>query len=587
MSVSEENGPTNGELAQSFTVEIPHKGYHTIELPEAVSLEHGCMFSVVLEMSVPSGSVLVPMETGEYAASTPGESWIMRDESWYMTESCFSQNDGKNFCIQAFSVTTCDHLNQETVTKTYDDCSGQGYEKIICSDCNGLLKETLFPRIAHTPGDWITEKEASCTQTGLSVKICTVCDQTVETEEIPMLEHTGEWKINRKATCTKEGQEVKECTVCGKRMEYRVIPMIAHNPGDWAVERVTTCTVAGILAKKCTECSLILESQDIPATGHSPGDWEVKVATNCWREGTLAILCQTCGVTLEAQKIPKVDHDYIYSVVTSPTCETSGVGKYTCSMCRGGYQVNIEPTGEHIYSEWTLVKEPTATQDGEKTRTCTACSKTENVVIKATGFEAKTGVTVDYLTGVISGIKAGEVSLEPYFEFVDEKFTWEYENQGRLGTGTKAFVKNGEETVGEYTILLYGDINGDAWYDGEDAVLANCFASGMLSKDSFGEVGYLAADCNHSGSVDIGDVKLLRDAGLFLSSVDQTQTAEVLFETSLEYKEYLGIIDQSISSEEESVSEKTENTENSFSIVNMVISLITELLSMLFKIRLI
>ncbi|MBP3442438.1 MAG: dockerin type I repeat-containing protein, partial [Clostridia bacterium] len=431
------------------------------------------------------------------------------------------------------------------VTAVYDDCYNQGYERVVCTDCDDIISEILLPKKAHTPGEWTTVTEATCIETGV---------------------------------------EVKECTVCGFTVETQSIPTIAHTPGDWIIEKAASCTGVGIQTKKCTECSTILETQDIPATGHSPGDWEVKIATNCWREGTQAILCQTCGLTLESQKIPKVDHDYIYSVVTSPTCEKSGVGKYTCSMCRGGYQVNIEPTGEHIYSEWTLVKEPTATQDGEKIHTCTGCSKTETEIINATGFEVKSGVTVDYITGIISGIKAGEVSLEPYAELVDENYSWEYENQGRLGTGTKAFLKNGEEIIGEYTILLYGDVNGDGWYDGEDAVLVNCFVNGMLSKESLGEVCYLAADCNHDGVTDISDIKLLRDAGTLLASIDQTKTAQVLFESSFAYAEYIDIIEQSPEQDTEEVQNETENKENSISIFDLIISLIKEILSMIIKI---
>ena len=591
VSLGEANDPTNGELMQSVTVTLPNEGYHTIDLPASVALEHGCVFSVVLEMTVPStGYLHIPVEAGDTATSTEGQSLILSGDNWYTTEKYDSDRQYKNLCIQAFSVTTCDHINQETVTKTYDDCSGQGYERIVCMDCNGILKETLYPRIAHTTGAWIIEKEASCTETGLSVKICTVCNQIAETQEIPMLEHTGEWKVGRKATCTEEGSESKVCTMCGKWLESREVPMIDHNPGDWMVERVTTCTVAGILAKKCTECSTILETQDIPVTGHSPGEWEVTVPTNCQREGTMAILCQTCGAMLESQTIPKVDHDYIYSVVTSPTCEKSGVGKYICSMCRGGYQVNIEPTGEHIYSEWTLVKEPTATQDGEKIHTCTGCSKTETEIVKATGFEVKSGVTIDYTTGVISGIKAGEVSLESYVDLVDEAYSWSYENDGRLGSGTKAYLKNGEEVIGEYRVLLYGDINGDGWYDGEDAVLVNCLVNGMLSKESLGDVSYLAADCNHDGVTDAGDIRLLREAGTLLASIDQTETAEVLFESSSVYTEYLDIIDQSPEQVDEPLEDNNvENAETGsgntgvfFSIINFVIRFIKEFFNLFF-----
>lgn len=548
VSTAETDDPTNGELAASFTVEVPRSGYHTIELPEAVMLEHGCVFSVVLSMSVDTGSISIPMEVGDDCTSIEGQSFCLKYGKWYKNEKYYSSREAKNYYIQAFTNTVCTHPNRETVTAVYDDCYNQGYERVVCTDCDDIISEILLPKKDHTPGEWTIVTEATCTETGL---------------------------------------EIKKCTVCGYTVETRSIPTIAHTPGDWIIEKAASCTVAGFQTKKCTECSQIVETQEIPVTGHSPGDWEVKVATNCWRDGTMAILCQTCGFTLESKKIPKVDHDYTYSVVTSPTCEKSGVGKYTCSMCRGGYQVNIEPTGEHVYSEWALVKEPTATQDGEKVHTCTGCSKTETEIVKATGFEVKSGVTLDYITGVISGIKAGDVSLEPYVELVDEGYSWSYENSGRLGSGTKALLMNGEEIIGEYTILLYGDVNGDGWYDGEDAVLVSCLANGMLSKESVVEVCYTAADCNHNGYIDSNDIKMLNEAGLLIASVDQTLSPEVLFETSSAYTEYIDIIDQSpVSVEEENSKNETEseNTKISFNIFEILIELIKEFFDVLFRI---
>jgi C1A family cysteine protease len=590
VSLGEANNPTNGELMQSVTVTLQNAGYHTIDLPESVALEHGCVFSVVLEMTAsPSGYLNIPVETWDTSTSTEGQSLILAGDNWYTTEKYDPDRQYKNFFIQAFSVTTCDHLNQDTVIKKYDDCSGQGYERIVCLDCNGILKETLYPRIAHTPGAWTTAKEASCTETGLSVKICTVCNQTVETQEIPMLEHVAEWKVDLEPTCTREGREERTCSVCNKYLESRDIPMIDHNPGDWEVERVTTCTVAGILAKKCTECSLILETQDIPVTGHSPGEWKTEYAPTCQGAGLYAQKCTVCQLILESQEIPKVDHDYRYSIAVKPTCVDGGIGRYTCSMCRQYYDENIGPTGEHIYSEWELVKEPTSIESGVKAHTCTACSYTENVVINATGFETKSGVSVDYLTGVISGIRAGDETLDAYVELVDENYSWVYENQGRLGTGTKVLLMNGEENIGEYSILLYGDVNGDGWYDGEDAVLVNCIVNNMLSEDNLGVSGYMAADCNHDGITDTADIKLLKDAGMLLTSVDQTKPAQVLFESSGAYVEYLDIIDQSPVQEDEPVqcpddsggNDVTGDCEKPFDFFSIIIGLIIRLLSTL------
>ena len=54
----------------------------------------------------------------------------------------------------------------------------------------------------------------------------------------------------------------------------------------------------------------------------------------------------------------------------------------------------------------------------------------------------------------------------------------------------------------------------------------------------------MAADCNHDGMVDETDVALLNEAGILLSSVDQSKSPEVLLETSSAYVEYINLIDQ-------------------------------------------
>lgn len=552
LSKSEMNA-SNGDLMQSFTVEIPRKGYHTIELPEAVQLEANCVFSVVLTLSVESGDLNLPVEVGNDRTSTEGQSLILNYGAWMAPERLYSSRSVKNLCIQAFTATECDHLNQETVVKRYDDCFNQGYERLICTDCNGVMSETLFPLKDHTIGDWETEKEPSCTEIGQSVKKCTVCGLTLESQEIPIIDHIA---------------------------------------GDWVTEKEPSCTKVGCRIKNCTSCGILIETQEIPMLDHTPGDWELEWHANCAVEGQLAKKCTVCATTLETQVIPKVEHNYRYSIITNPNCSESGLGRYTCFVCRDFYDVIIEPTGEHIYSEWELVKAPTSVEPGEKIHTCTVCMKAETEVISATGFELKQGTNVDYLTGVISGIRAGDSSLEPYVVLVDEGYSWEYENNGRLGTGTKAFLNDGEEIIGEYTILLYGDVTGDGWYDGEDAVIVNCIVNNMLNKDSLGEVCYRAADCNHDGVADTLDIKMLREAGLLILSIDQSETTDVLMESSSVFAEYLDIIDQSPVScdfqenTQGDIADKVmdENAEVSFRFSDILLNLFAEIMSIIMAI---
>ncbi|MBR2504284.1 MAG: hypothetical protein IKB62_09205, partial [Oscillospiraceae bacterium] len=54
----------------------------------------------------------------------------------------------------------------------------------------------------NTDGGWITEKEPTCTQEGLKLLICSICDEIVDSEVIPATGHSGEeWSIVREAVC--------------------------------------------------------------------------------------------------------------------------------------------------------------------------------------------------------------------------------------------------------------------------------------------------------------------------------------------------------------------------------------------------
>ena len=151
----------------------------------------------------------------------------------------------------------------------------------------------------------------------------------------------------------------------------------------------------------------------------------------------------------------------------------------------------------------------------------------------------------DFENNIISGILPGTTNLDYYGTFTNPDYAWSYQTEnGYLGTGTVANVVNGDEVIESYSILLYGDVNGDGWCDGMDAVLVSCIVNGMLSESDIGELAYRAADCNHDGVIDEADVDLLNQAGALLAEVDQTKSAEVLLETSSAYVEYISLIDQ-------------------------------------------
>ena len=119
-------------------------------------------------------------------------------------------------------------------------------------------------------------------------------------------------------------------------------------------------------------------------------------------------------------------------------------------------------------------------------------------------FNLNTTVTSDAKTGYIYGLDEGFADIASYVTVKD-------------GTGTSAFIPtvNGNGTGSKlevytitgalyktYTIIIFGDVNGDCKSDGMDAVLIGCMANNMGEYDD--SIKY-AADVNFDGSVSDAD----------------------------------------------------------------------------------
>ena len=85
--------------------------------------------------------------------------------------------------------------------------------------------------LSHTYGEWIVTEEATCTETGLRERTCSVCGEK-ETETIPLVEHEGIWQVTKEATENSEGEESLICSVCGKVIETRKIPALPSVGSD-------------------------------------------------------------------------------------------------------------------------------------------------------------------------------------------------------------------------------------------------------------------------------------------------------------------------------------------------------------------
>ena len=114
------------------------------------------------------------------------------------------------------------------------------------------------------------------------------------------------------------------------------------------------------------------------------------------------------------------------------------------------------------------------------------------------------------------------------------------------------------ERVDVYELVIFGDVDGDGWYDGRDAFIVSCIADKVISEEKAGKAKMSASDANRDGTVDIEDAELLQRAGVLLSEIDQNTDPEILMETQ-SFNEYLSLIDQSTDAgDSESLADNTD-----------------------------
>ena len=125
-------------------------------------------------------------------------------------------------------------------------------------------------------------------------------------------------------------------------------------------------------------------------------------------------------------------------------------------------------------------------------------------------FNLNTTVVHDSATGYIYGLDEGFADIANYITVKDGTGTAEFiptANGNGTGSQLKIYTLTGA-VYKTYTVIIFGDVNGDCKADGTDAVVIGCIANGMGEYDDC--VKY-AADVDFDGNV--SDVDIATVAG--------------------------------------------------------------------------
>ena len=330
-------------------------------------------------------------------------------------------------------------------------------EQALCTRC-GEPHGDLDPA-NHTGGTEIRDaKAATCMADGYTGDTwCLGCvTKIADGEPITKLDHDmGDWVTDKDVTCTADGSKRKDCSRCD-HCETEVIPAVGHD--HEALVMVPTCTTNGYTIYKC-HCGDTYTDDEVSMLGHDMSDWVVVSKATCTEDGLKRKGCSRCEY-YENEVIPANGHAY-EAVATPPTCVDNGYTTHTCSVCGDSYVDTYEDALGHELGEWTVVTEPAPGADGEERRDCGYCdyfetraTQYQGNVLKLEG-EDLLSQSVVYINGLPYAVKGeGE---NRYVELPTEEdcymVTYTYhvgdasDIHTQYPTGMKAYkVKNGEIT---------------------------------------------------------------------------------------------------------------------------------------------
>ena len=433
---------------------------------------------------------------------------------------------------------------KDVVASTAPTCTTSGTDVYVCTThtgnaaCGYTYNVTVAAK-GHTYGEGVVNEgdKATCDTDGTTTYTCTVdgCDATITTV-IPKTGHTLSTTVNE-ATCTAAGSVVTKCANC----DYSIEKPLAQKPHSISVSyKYPSCTVDGYVKEKCDKCEYEYTLSETPALGHSfTGEETVEKSASCLENGEKTVKCSRCSETTPVE-IPATGHNFIKKQIvaatctesgyilwacdnegceasykeltanpnghtwsttalegaTKATCEVDGKAIYKCQNCEATNEV-ITPKLGHSWTPWEVNKAPTATEDGENSRTCLRGCK-ETVKIPALGEAAL--YTVTFVLGgeviftqkvnYLGSAKAPEVAAKAPDANYHYTFSWD----------TDFSVVTGDITVtGIYTPV--GHTFGEWVID----KTADCKNEGL--RHSVCACGYVAEEITSKLTHDLSEIK--------------------------------------------------------------------------------
>ena len=284
-------------------------------------------------------------------------------------------------------------------------------------------------------------------------------------------------------TCEEPGGGQLRCVSCGDVVPVTPLSPLGHDYGDaafrWAddysacsatrvcardeshvwqvsctvthVSEGASCTAPGSITYTATADfygEIYTDSRTVhkDKLGHDY-DWTVITEPGCESEGLKHGECIRCDDTCE-EPIAPLGHDH-RTQVTEPTCTEGGYTTHTCTRCSDSYRDSYtDPTGHR--HEWFLMTPPTCTEEGWEQGKCTGCGDVQTRTVPALDHDWS-GATCS---------RCGERKANPFEDVEEGRFyyapvLWAVENGITAGMSATTFEPDRTCTRGQVVTFLW------------------------------------------------------------------------------------------------------------------------------------
>lgn len=391
------------EPSVKYTEIIPANGEH--KFGEWVDVEEAtCSLTGIREKvcTVCNGEA----EGGKITEVTP----VKHDfASW---ETKVEMNCNEETLKDGKEIAYCDKCAYTKTFTIYAEHNFTGWKTVVKPDCRdnspGKRQRTcLNPKcgkveteefyIEHDFTDWMVTDVPTCDgeKTGMYTKVCKSCKKA-EHKVIPSAHEYGDWECVSYGLCAKgndepvKGVRERTCKFCGdKETDSEFVP--EHTYSEWKTvkkegdkyvadsEKNYACRESYQQMRTCYTCGNV-ELKSV-VKDHSFGNWynPAENGKTC-DEGATAVLtrkCTKCDVTETTDTPVSLTHPNLKTIVTKPTCTTTGYTQYVCPDC--GYkeideEIGFKPANGHNFDEnWTTRVQATCKAPGSRYKACSEC----------------------------------------------------------------------------------------------------------------------------------------------------------------------------------------------------------------------